>query len=200
MELVRSGASIHILDISRPQRISRGRLCCDVPDVLYDADRPGALIGAAAPCLRSNPREGKKNSLSVAAEPKIASPSTQDPYRQPTYSLANRVGRQLWNICYVLLFRTSPTPFFAWRAWLLRLFGAKLGPTCRFYPRCRVWAPWNLICEDVVAVGLTWLTTQHPWIAAAIAATLILVAILAARSIVRLLRRLWHQPSAHPAT
>jgi len=54
--------------------------------------------------------------------------------------------------------------------------------------------------EDVVAVGLTWLTTQHPWIAAAIAATLILVAILAARSIVRLLRRLWHQPSAHPAT
>ena len=153
MELVRSGASIHILDISRPQRISRGRLCCDVPDVLYDADRPGALIGAAAPCLRSNPREGKKNSLSVAAEPKIASPSTQDPYRQPTYSLANRVGRQLWNICYVLLFRTSPTPFFAWRAWLLRLFGAKLGPTCRFYPRCRVWAPWNLICEDVVAVA-----------------------------------------------
>lgn len=45
--------------------------------------------------------------------------------------------------------------------------------------------------EDVVAVGITWLTTQHPWIAAAIAATLTLVAILAARWIVRLLRRMW---------
>lgn len=45
--------------------------------------------------------------------------------------------------------------------------------------------------EDVVAVGITWLTTQHPFVAAAIAATLILMAILAARWIVRLLRRMW---------
>lgn len=36
---------------------------------------------------------------------------------------------------------------------LLRLFGAKLGPTCHFYPRARIWAPWNLICDDRVSVG-----------------------------------------------
>jgi hypothetical protein len=53
--------------------------------------------------------------------------------------------------------------------------------------------------EDVLAVGITWLTTRHPWFAAAIAATLILLAILAARWIVRLLRRLWQKPPA-PAT
>jgi putative colanic acid biosynthesis acetyltransferase WcaF len=36
---------------------------------------------------------------------------------------------------------------------LLRLFGAKMGPTCHFYPKARIWAPWNLICEDKVSVG-----------------------------------------------
>ena len=54
--------------------------------------------------------------------------------------------------------------------------------------------------EDVLAVGITWLTTQHPWIAAAIAATLILCALLAARWIVRLLRRMWKPPAATPAS
>lgn len=36
---------------------------------------------------------------------------------------------------------------------LLRLFGAKLGPACHFYPASRIWAPWNLTCEDRVTVG-----------------------------------------------
>jgi len=36
---------------------------------------------------------------------------------------------------------------------LLRIFGAKLGPGCHFYPGSKVWAPWNLRCEDRVTVG-----------------------------------------------
>ncbi|MGB7188799.1 MAG: DUF4126 domain-containing protein, partial [Acidobacteriaceae bacterium] len=35
--------------------------------------------------------------------------------------------------------------------------------------------------EDALAIGVTWLTTRHPWIAAAIAAALTLCAFLAAR-------------------
>jgi hypothetical protein len=56
--------------------------------------------------------------------------------------------------------------------------------------------------EDVVAVGVTWLTTRHPWAAAAIAASFTLCAILAARWIVRSLRNAWKKPSASetPAT
>jgi hypothetical protein len=50
--------------------------------------------------------------------------------------------------------------------------------------------------EDVVAIGITWLTTKHPWAAAAIAATLILIAILAVRWIVRFLRRAWKRAPA----
>lgn len=34
---------------------------------------------------------------------------------------------------------------------LLRLFGAKLGPGCKIYANVRIWAPWNLSCEDLVA-------------------------------------------------
>jgi putative colanic acid biosynthesis acetyltransferase WcaF len=49
---------------------------------------------------------------------------------------------------YVLLYRISPRPMHAWRAMLLRLFGAKMGPGCHFYPSGKVWAPWNLTCED----------------------------------------------------
>ncbi|MBV8114015.1 MAG: DUF4126 domain-containing protein [Silvibacterium sp.] len=50
--------------------------------------------------------------------------------------------------------------------------------------------------EDVLAVGLTWLTTKHPWIAAAIAATLIICAVFAVRWSVRLLKKLWTRRSS----
>jgi len=45
--------------------------------------------------------------------------------------------------------------------------------------------------EDAVAIGVTWLATQHPWIAATIAAAFILCAILAARWVVRSLQKGW---------
>jgi putative colanic acid biosynthesis acetyltransferase WcaF len=36
---------------------------------------------------------------------------------------------------------------------LLRLFGARLGADCHFYPGSRVWAPWNLHCAESVALA-----------------------------------------------
>lgn len=77
----------------------------------------------------------------------------QDPYISPQYSFGNRVQRQLWSVVWIVLYRPSPRIAHAWRAWLLRCFGAKLGPRCRFYPASRVWAPWNLQCEDTVMVA-----------------------------------------------
>ena len=76
-----------------------------------------------------------------------------DPTLRPSFSLGNRAFRALWGVVYVLFYRTSPRPAHAWRALLLRLFGAKLGPKCHFYPKARIWAPWNLNCEDRVSVG-----------------------------------------------
>ena len=45
--------------------------------------------------------------------------------------------------------------------------------------------------EDVAAIGITWLSTHHPWTAAGIALGLVLAAFLAARWIVKSLRRYW---------
>lgn len=50
--------------------------------------------------------------------------------------------------------------------------------------------------EDAVAIGLTWLVTQHPWTAASIAITLMLLALLMTGWIVRALRRSWRRMRA----
>jgi len=83
----------------------------------------------------------------------IAPETAVDPYLRPAFSLRQRVARFTWNICWALFYRLSPRPFHAWRSTLLRLFGAKMGPHCHFYPSSRVWAPWNLICADQVTAG-----------------------------------------------
>jgi putative colanic acid biosynthesis acetyltransferase WcaF len=53
----------------------------------------------------------------------------------------------------MLLYRTSPRPLHYWRSFLLRIFGAKMGPNCHFYPASKVWAPWNLVCAESVAAA-----------------------------------------------
>lgn len=77
----------------------------------------------------------------------------RDPYSQAAFSRSNRLGRALWQLVYVTLFRMSPRPAHAWRALLLKMFGARLGHGCHIYPKAVIWAPWNLLCEDVVAIA-----------------------------------------------
>ncbi|MEO6911022.1 MAG: putative colanic acid biosynthesis acetyltransferase [Edaphobacter sp.] len=82
------------------------------------------------------------------------SPETAvDPYLRPAFSTRNRMQRGLWEICRILFYRTSPKPFHSWRVFLLRTFGATMGPNCHFYPRSKVWAPWNLFCADQVTAA-----------------------------------------------
>ena len=76
-----------------------------------------------------------------------------DPYLVAPFSLANTIRRAIWTAVYNVLFRTSPRPLHRWRALLLRCFGAKLGQGCHIYPKARIWAPWNLVCEDTVAIA-----------------------------------------------
>lgn len=75
------------------------------------------------------------------------------PHLQPATTLANRAGRALWGAVWLLLFRPSPRPLHAWRALLLRLFGARIGRGCHIYPGARIWAPWNLVCADAVCIA-----------------------------------------------
>lgn len=76
-----------------------------------------------------------------------------DAYLRPAYSAKDRARRLLWNCAYLLLFRLTPRPMFGWRSIVLRAFGATMGHNCHVYPSARIWAPWNLVCDDAVAIA-----------------------------------------------
>lgn len=78
----------------------------------------------------------------------ITSCSKDNPYHRASFTLKNRFARLVWQFVYLVFYRMSPRPMYAWRSMLLRIFGAKVGPGCHFYPAGKIWAPWNLICED----------------------------------------------------
>lgn len=87
------------------------------------------------------------------ASEQISPETAADPYLRPAFSFKNRAQRAVWNVCWALLYRTSPRPLHSWRAFLLRLFGATMGPNCHFYPKSKIWAPWNLTCADQVTAA-----------------------------------------------
>jgi len=76
-----------------------------------------------------------------------------DPYLKAALPLRNRLMRAVWGIANAVLFRPSPRPMHAWRAMLLRMFGAKMGSNCHIYAGANIWAPWNLICDEAAAVA-----------------------------------------------
>ena len=74
-------------------------------------------------------------------------------FRQSRLSRWNQFGRLVWHIVYLLLFRPSPRPCHAWRRWLLRMFGARIGTGVRVYPSARIFAPWNIDLDDYSSIG-----------------------------------------------
>lgn len=76
-----------------------------------------------------------------------------DTYTGASFSLKNRLGRVVWNVVYILLFKYSPKPLHKWRSFLLRIFGAKIGKGVHIYPKVKIWAPWNLEVADEAGVA-----------------------------------------------
>lgn len=71
------------------------------------------------------------------------------------HSQKSKILRVVWNIVWLLLFRSTPSRirvFNAWRVFLLRCFGAKIGRHCAIFPNVEVWQPWKLILGDYVAL------------------------------------------------
>jgi len=101
-------------------------------------------------------------------------------YASP-HGWAERARRAIWDLAWLLLFRPSPRPLFAWRRLLLRLFGARIGRGVKIYPSCRIWAPWNLtmdifsnLADDVniycvapIAIGAHSTVSQYSFLCAA---------------------------------
>lgn len=68
------------------------------------------------------------------------------------YSKKELVLRLLW-IPSNWFFRLSPRPFFGFRRFLLRLFGAKVGRRVNIYSSSTIYFPWNLKIGDYSAIG-----------------------------------------------
>ncbi len=69
------------------------------------------------------------------------------------FSMREKVCRLIWNMVQVTLFRFSPRRADRWRAFLLRLFGAKVGQVELLRNTVRVEVPWNLDIGDHVQLG-----------------------------------------------
>jgi putative colanic acid biosynthesis acetyltransferase WcaF len=76
-----------------------------------------------------------------------------DPYLRPAFSSGDRFYRLFWQIVWALLYLPSPRPMHGWRSFLLRVFGAKMGANCHFYPSSKIWSPRMLHCADQVTLG-----------------------------------------------
>jgi putative colanic acid biosynthesis acetyltransferase WcaF len=68
-------------------------------------------------------------------------------------SWKNKLARTVWGLVWAMLFRPSPRICFVWRNFLLRRFGAQIGPRCAIYPSCKIWAPWNLELGEQTALA-----------------------------------------------
>ena len=59
----------------------------------------------------------------------------------------------LWQLVQATLFGLSPQPFYAWRRWLLRLFGARVGRKVLLRPTARITYPWKVEIGDFSWIG-----------------------------------------------
>ncbi|WP_081908899.1 putative colanic acid biosynthesis acetyltransferase [Ferriphaselus sp. R-1] len=103
-------------------------------------------------------------------------------FRLPTgFRGRSAVVVQLWWLVQATLFACSPQFMFAWRRWLLCLFGAKIGQSVLIRPSVKVTYPWKVtigdhawIGDDVVLyslgeieIGSHAVVSQHSYICAA---------------------------------
>jgi putative colanic acid biosynthesis acetyltransferase WcaF len=68
------------------------------------------------------------------------------------YSRMEMLLRLGWGMA-TPLFRFSPRILFAWRSFLLRLFGARIGRKVHIYNSATIYMPWNLIVGDWSSIG-----------------------------------------------
>ena len=69
------------------------------------------------------------------------------------WTARERMRRLLWSAVYLAIFRLTFHNWYALRALLLRLFGARLGRNVRIRRTVRIEVPWNLDIRDDVSIG-----------------------------------------------
>ena len=72
--------------------------------------------------------------------------------RARPYTKREYIARVMWALAQPL-FQFSPRPCFAWRRWILRLFGGQIGQDVHIYPSSKIYLPWNLDVRDKASIG-----------------------------------------------
>lgn len=75
-----------------------------------------------------------------------------DAYSSP-WSVGTRLRVLLWRLVWLFLFRPTPKPFYAWRVFLLRLFGSRVKGKPFVASSAVVKMPWNLALDDRACLG-----------------------------------------------
>lgn len=76
-----------------------------------------------------------------------------DDRHRSAWTLREKVGRLAWAAAEQTLFRLSFHSWDRWRCWLLRRFGARIGPGCVVRRTVRIEVPWNLTLGKHVGIG-----------------------------------------------
>lgn len=110
------------------------------------------------------PRSSAANQLKMAdTDPNFNRPAGRAIFQQcdrtspAPYSRNEYLARLAWNVVQATLFRYSPSRAHGFRRWLLKLFGAKIGPKSFVRREAKVFHPWLLEIGEwsAVAQGVT---------------------------------------------
>ena len=71
----------------------------------------------------------------------------------PSFSRANRIYRAVWQLTWLVAARWTPAPLHAWRRFILRRFGAKVGSSATVYGDVTIWSPANIEIGDTASLG-----------------------------------------------
>lgn len=73
---------------------------------------------------------------------------------QNKLSLKNKMGRLIWNISSLFLFKPFSNRIFRrYRVFVLNLFGAKIHKSSLVFSNVKIWAPWNLVMGKHSVLG-----------------------------------------------
>lgn len=121
-------------------------------------DATGASPVDVIPTVRSSAPVTDQQAVDVSPASKQKGPDIVLPLDVDTnratrsWSRRENAGRITWALA-TPFFALSPRPAWAWRNWLLRCFGARVGRQVHIFPSVRITIPWNLTIGDQSAVG-----------------------------------------------
>lgn len=73
--------------------------------------------------------------------------------RERSFTWSHIALRAVWNLTWLMLASWTPPQLYAWRRFLLNLFGAKIARGARVYGSARIWYPPNLEMKDGSVLG-----------------------------------------------